>query len=157
MNIRLVLVLLFLGLNAYSQDRGKKENLFEMQKVKVIIDIDKNVFTNVYANMYVSKKPNALVVALFLPISYNQQKLKLDALFVSKKMKIKGEKMIRGKKVLFMKGTINKEGIDFIKEVYYLKYNKKTSIELTIMLDINADAKYKKMINEIVYSVIEKN
>ncbi|WP_405604813.1 hypothetical protein [Polaribacter sp. Asnod1-A03] len=56
-----------------------------------------------------------------------------------------------------LEGIIDKKGIDFKKRIYYIKYDKNTCIELTTMLAYSADEPFKKMIENIVYSVIENN
>ncbi|WP_158837468.1 hypothetical protein [Polaribacter sp. L3A8] len=156
-NIYLILVFLFLSFNNYCQVKEGADNLFELQKKKVAINISKNVFTSVYQNMYVSKKPDALVLAVIIPISYDAQKAKINGGTVVKEIPFKGEKMINNENVLCFTGTIIKKGIEFKKQVYYIKQHKNTCIELTTMLPLNADTKDKKMMINIVNSVVKKN
>jgi hypothetical protein len=156
-NSNLILVFLFLCFNSFCQVKEGTDNLFQLQKKKVSIDIDKAIFTSVYQNMYVSKKPDALVLAVIIPISYDEQKVKINGGTVVKEIPFKGEKMIHNENVLCFTGTIIKKGIEFKKQVYYIKQHKNTCIELTTMLPVNADTKDKKMLINIVNSVIEKN
>lgn len=156
-NISLVLVFLFLSFNSYSQENKGNYSLFELQKKKVAIDISNEIFTTVYPNMYVSQKPDALILAVFLPISYNAQKVKLSSASTTNGMEFKGEKTLNNKKVLLLSGTIIKKGIEFTKHKYYIKQQHNTCIELTTMLPVTADTKEKKMIQDVVNSVIEKN
>ena len=154
-NILFILVSLLLGFNTFSQKKENTIPLFELQKKKVNIDIDKSIFTSVHQNMYVSKNPDALILALFIPISYDKQKVKMNNKTIAEGMEFKGEITINNEKVLLLSGNIIKKGIDFTKQKYYIKYDKNTSIELTTMLAVNkAD---KKMLLEIVNSVVEKN
>ncbi|MCL7763905.1 hypothetical protein MPF19_10795 [Polaribacter sp. Z014] len=152
--IGIVLVVLFLSFNHYSQNTN---SLFELQKRKVEIDIDRSFFTNVTTNMYVSKNPDALIIALFLPISYKDQKAKINRKPIVKGLEFKGEKKLNNKNILLLSGTVIKKGTEFTKQKYYIKQDKNTCIELTTMLAVNADAKDKMMLTEIVNSVIEKN
>ena len=155
-NIYITLVLLFLSFNMYSQEKGASNALFNLQKKKVKIDLDKTIFTNVTTNMYVSQKPDVLILALFIPISYDKQKDKLKSKPI-KAMDFKGEIVQNNEKVLFLSGNVIKKGTTFIKQKYYIKYTKNTIIELTTMLAANADKNDKKMLLEIVNSVIGKN
>ncbi|WP_343329862.1 hypothetical protein [Polaribacter staleyi] len=156
-NIGLALLLLFFSFNIYSQDKKTKNALFELQKKKVSINIDKDIFTNVYQNMYVSKKPEALVLAVIIPISYDAQKDKINNKAINKGIPFKGEKKLNKENVLVFSGTIIKKGIEFAKHIYYIKQQQNTCIELTTMLAVNAPTKDKNMIKDIVNSVIEKN
>ncbi|PQJ73009.1 hypothetical protein [Polaribacter butkevichii] len=156
-NIGLALLLLFFSFNIYSQDKKTKNALFELQKKKVSINIDKDIFTNVYQNMYVSKKPEALVLAVIIPISYDAQKEKVNNKAIKKEIPFKGEKKLNKENVLVFSGTIIKKGIEFAKHIYYIKQQQNTCIELTTMLAVNAPTKDKNMIKAIVNSVIEKN
>lgn len=156
-NICLVLVVIFFSYNTYTQDSKGSDTLFNLQKKKVKIDINTAVFTNVYQNMYVSKKPEALIVALFIPISYKEQRAQLNGKTLAKGMSFKGEKSINDEKVLWLSGIVTKKGIEFTKQKFYIRYNKNLSIELTTMLPVKACKDDKKMIEEIVNSVIALN
>jgi len=156
-NILLLFVLSIFSYQIHSQDKVKKELLFELQNKKININIDKNVFKNVQKNMYVSQNPNALILGLFLPISYENQKVKINNISTSDNLKFVGEKTINKEKVLLKEGIINKKGIDYLKHVYYIKYDDNICIELTTMLPYKADDQSKKMIENIVYSVLENN
>ena len=155
--IGIALVVLFLSLNTCSQNRNTTNTLFELQKKKVEIDINKNLFSNVSTNMYVSQNPDALILALFIPISYDKQKEKITSKPLTKGMVFKGEKVLNNDKVLFVEGTVFKKGIEFAKRIYYIPQRKNICIELTTMLAVDASDAYKKMMVEIVNSVIEKN
>ncbi|MCG1037621.1 hypothetical protein [Polaribacter sargassicola] len=153
----LIFIIFILSYHIQSQDKGEKELLFKLQNKKVNININKDIFTNVTTNMYAAQEPKALIVALYLPISYKKQKTKLNKISNSSELKFIGEKTIKGEKILLKEGIISKKGINYLKQVYYLKYDKKTCIELTTMLVYSASKRSKKMIDDIVYSVIEKN
>ncbi|WP_341221665.1 hypothetical protein [Polaribacter atrinae] len=155
--ISLVLALLFLSFHSYSQDKPNNVRLFELQKKKVEIDISADVFTSVYHNMYVSKNPDALILGVFLPISYDNQKVKLSSAPKTTGMEFKGEITLNNEKVLWVSGTIIKKGIEFNKHKYYIKQEHNTCIELTTMLAVTADAKEQNMVMDIVNSVIDKN
>jgi len=65
--------------------------------------------------------------------------------------------MIASKKVFSIEGTINKDGIDFVNKNYCIQYNEKSTIMITTLLEVEADAEYKRMLEKIVQSVVEKN
>ena len=156
-NICISFIVLFISITMNAQEKAGPNRLFELQKKKVEIDINKDVFTSVTTNMYVSKKPQALIVGLFIPISYETKKTKINNNPAAERMEFNGEQMINGENVLLLTGTIIKKGIEFTKQKYYIKQDENTCIELTTMLAVNADAKDKMMLMKIVHSVIEKN
>ncbi len=150
-------MVLFISFTMNAQEKAASNRLFDLQKTKVEIDINKDVFTSVTTNMYVSQKPQALIVGLFIPISYENQKEKINSKPIAEGMEFKGEQMINSENVLLLTGTVLKKGIEFTKQKYYIKQDENTCIELTTMLAVNADAKDKMMLMKIVHSVIEKN
>ena len=155
-NICISFIVLFISFTINSQEKAGKNRLFELQKKKVEIDINKDVFTSVTTNMYVSQNPQALIVGLFLPISYETKKTKINNK-PDEGMEFKGEQKINSKNILLLSGTVIKKGIEYSKQKYYIKQDQNTCIELTTMLPVNADAKDKMMLMKIVHSVIEKN
>jgi len=156
-NCYIVLVFLFLSFSIHSQEATSNETLFNLQKKELNIDINKDIFTSVSRNMYVSKNPKILIVGLFLPISYKDQKVKLSSAAKTTTMEFKGEITLNNEKVLWASGTIIKKGIEFNKHKYYIKQEHNTCIELTTMFAVTTDIKEQKMVMDIVNSVIEKN
>jgi hypothetical protein len=156
-NICISFIVLFISFTINSQEKAGTNRLFELQKKKVEIDINKDIFTSVTTNMYVSQNPQALIVGLFIPISYENKKMKINSKPVAEGLEFKGEQMLNNKNILLLTGRVIKKGIEFTKQKYYIKQNQNTCIELTTMLPVNAVAKDKAMLMEIVHSVIEKN
>ncbi|MDN3620220.1 hypothetical protein QWY81_12210 [Polaribacter undariae] len=156
-NICISFIVLFISFAVNSQEKAASNRLFDLQKTKVEIDINNDVFTSVTTNMYVAQNPQALIVGLFIPISYENQKEKINSKPIAEGMEFKGEQMINSENVLLLTGTVLKKGIEFTKQKYYIKQDQNTCIELTTMLAVNADAKDKMMLMKIVHSVIENN
>ena len=153
----LVFVVLFLSSSIHSQHSGIGDDHFKQVEREIKIDIDETIFPKVNTNTFMSGKPKSLFLSALVENSYMNGKSKMLKFFYDKKFDKKEEKMIASKKVFSIEGTINKDGIDFVNKNYCNRYNEKSTIMITTLLEVEADAEYKRMLEKIVQSVVEKN
>ncbi|MFD2528662.1 MULTISPECIES: hypothetical protein [Polaribacter] len=153
-NLLLVTLLTLFSFNFYAQENNKKHSIFEIQKRKINIDIDTALFENFATNMYGSKNKDAVVIALYLPNSYEDQKLKIAS---KQNDKVWAEKSAYGKKVYTTNYEISKSDKRYVKSEYIISMQDSFCISLTTMLPVNALKTDKEMIKDIVKSVLKKN
>ncbi|WP_299061063.1 hypothetical protein [uncultured Polaribacter sp.] len=155
MKILLYVTLLTLcSLNFYAQENKKKHLIFEIQKRKINIDLDTAIFESFATNMYGSKNKDAIVIALYLPNSYEDQKLKIASV---QNDKIWAEKKAYGKTIYTTNYELIKSDKRFVKSEYIISMQDNLCISLTTMLPVNAPKKDKQMIVDIVKSVLKRN
>ena len=151
--IFLAFILLSLNMNIQSQHGDH----FKHTNKKIKLDIDESVFNNIDGNTYMSGTPKILFLSAFVVDSYENEKIKMLKFLKLKKFKKQGEVMMAGKRVFFIEGIIQKDGTDFINKNYCIKYNEKSVIMITTLLEVKADRKYVPMLEKIALSVAEKN
>lgn len=160
----ITLLFLVIGVTAYSQeavktkdDQKKASRAMELMSKKIDINIDSNLFTPVATNTYVSESPKSVVMAMYVPESYEMAKKKMDNNSTDKfKITSKGEKEINGVKVLYMFGTSEAEGVTLDNEIYCLKVDDETCMMFMGMIEKGADKKYAEAIHKAMNSVIKK-
>ncbi|WP_397362423.1 hypothetical protein [Olleya sp. R77988] len=165
------LLFLMLGVNLHAQETevevtegtetaesdDKVKRVMELMRKEIDMIVDEDVFKSVGNNTYVSEEPKAVLLAMYIPESYEVSRTKMnnppeDGFVVSDT----GEKEVNGVKVLFMEGTSNTQGVTMTNAIYCMEIDENTCMMVMGMLEENADQKYIDIINRSINSVIKK-
>ncbi|MEM5566815.1 hypothetical protein WNY78_16965 [Psychroserpens sp. AS72] len=169
----LILLVLILGLNLNAQEGTPKEEVaegevtnaeqekfarvMELMSKKIEMEVDTSLFMEVSTNTYVSESPRAVVMAMMVPDTYENSKLKMNKDAGDKfKISEKGETEINGVTALYMKGTSEAEGVTLNNMIYCIEVDAETCLMFVGMVEQNADAKFTEAVTKSMNSVIKK-
>lgn len=160
------LILLFaLGLMTFTiqaqdtktSDENKMAQYMELMSKKIDMEVDTSLFIEATPNTYVSESPKAVIMAMYVPESYENSRQKMnenvDAAF---QVSDKGETEINGVKVLFMKGTSSADGSTMDSVIYCMEVEDELCMMFLGLTEQGIDNKYNEAVNKAMNSVIKK-
>lgn len=151
---------LFIGLfvNAQETDTDKQTRAMELMSKKVDITVDEELFKAVTPNAYVSESPQAVVMGMYVPETFENAKKKLLENTEDQKFEVTdhGEKEINGVKVLYMYGKSTAQEVTLENKVYCYEIDKDTCLMLIGICEVGADKKYSDAVNTALNSAIKK-
>ncbi len=160
------LILLFaIGLMTFSvqaqdtktSDENKMAQYMELMSKKIDMEVDTALFIEATPNTYVSESPKAVIMAMYVPESYENSRQKMnenvDPAF---QVSDKGETEINGVKVLFMKGTSSADGATMDSVIYCMEVEDELCMMFLGLTEQGIDNKYNEAVNKAVNSVIKK-
>lgn len=130
------IVLFLLTVKLFGQTDTTEMDFNEMTKMlntKISMDVDTLLYTNSQGNFYISENPQAMIMGMVIPQSYESAKGKLAADVKKKSVIIKdsGEFEVNGKKILFKIGEMKERGEEMIIELYAVQASKEQTILIT--------------------------
>ncbi|MBO6607590.1 MAG: hypothetical protein JJ905_05850 [Psychroserpens sp.] len=138
-------------------DEDKMAQYMELMSKKIEMEVDTALFIEATPNTYVSESPKAVIMAMYVPESYENSKKKMnenaDPAF---QVSDKGETEINGVKVLFMKGTSSAEGVTMESEIYCMEIEDELCMMFLGLTEQGIDAKYVDAVTKAMHSVIKK-
>jgi hypothetical protein len=138
-------------------DQEGMTRIIELMGQKIEMYVDLTLFTPMAPNFYVSENSKGVIMAMMVPDSYENSKIKMDK-DIDEQFTVteKGETEINGVKTLFMKGTSEAEGSVLDNMIYCVKVDDNTCLMIVGMIDQLTDAKYIESIMKTVNSLIKK-
>jgi|ERR1019366_258565 hypothetical protein len=105
----------------------------KMLNTKISMEVDSQLYKNSQGNFYISEKPQAMIMAMVIPQSYEKAKEKLSEDVKKKNVVIKnaGEFEVNGKKIGFKTGEMKENGENMIIELYVVEATKENTIFIT--------------------------
>lgn len=161
-NLIYILCLSLISLTAYSQEVGEDKvtnqaRMKELMSKKVDITVDNDIFINVTPNTYVSETPKGVIMAMYIPESYEASKKRMTEEMTEKfRVTDKGEKTINGIKVLYLYGTSNTDGIILNNKIYCMEVDDETCLMVLGMMDESAEKKQHDSVDKILKTAIKK-
>ncbi len=138
-------------------EADKQKRAMELMSIKVDMKVDTELFMEVTPNTYVSESPKAVIMAMIVPETYENAKDKLESNLPPEfKVADKGEKMMNGVNVVYLKGTSEAQGVTINSTVYCLKRDADTCIMFMGMSEVGAPQNYVDAINASANSVVKK-
>ncbi len=77
----IIAIFLFSGIAYCQTDSTQVDPLNEMTKIfgtKILMEVDSQLYNNIQGNFYISDKPQAMIMAMVLPQSYEKAKEQLS-------------------------------------------------------------------------------
>ncbi len=138
-------------------DQEKMTRMMELMSKKIPMEVDTNLFIEATPNTYVSENPKAVIMAMYVPESYETSRQKMnenvDAAFQVSDM---GETEVNGVKVLFMKGSSAADGITMDTVMYCMEVEDELCMMFLGLTEQDIDTKYNEAITKAMNSVIKK-
>lgn len=121
---------------------------------KISMDIDKTIFTQNEANTYFTEDQKSGIVGMVVPQSYSKMKAKLDEGKKKEGMEVvdKGELIMNGQKVLFMKSLTKKEGQEFTILIYGKENDADSCIMITSFFEKSKENQFKPLAEKAISS-----
>ena len=121
---------------------------------KISMDIDKTIFTQNEANTYFTEDQKVGIVGMVVPQAYTKMKAKLDEGNKKEGMEVvdKGELIIDGQKVLFMKSLTKNEDQEFIIMIYSKENNADSCIMITSFFEKSKENQFKPLVEKAISS-----
>ncbi|MBL7886943.1 MAG: hypothetical protein JNJ52_09360 [Flavobacterium sp.] len=121
---------------------------------KISMDIDKTIFTQNEANTYFTEDQKVGIVGMVVPQAYAKMKAKLDEGNKKEGMEVvdKGELIIDGQKVLFMKSLTKNEEQEFIIMIYSKENNADSCIMITSFFEKSKENQFKPLVEKAISS-----
>lgn len=140
-----------------NDDQAKMAKYMELMSKKIDMIVDTNLFMEASPNTYVSESPKAVIMAMYVPESYENSRKKMDEnVDTAFQVSDKGETEINGVKVLFMKGTSSADGTTMDSEIYCMEIEDEVCMMFLGLTEQGIDAKYNEAITKAMNSVIKK-
>lgn len=138
-------------------DQDKMTKYIELMSKKIDMVVDTSLFIEATPNTYVSENPKAVIMAMYVPESYEDTKKKMDDnVDTAFQVSDKGETEINGVKVLFMKGTSSADGTVMESEMYCMEIEDELCMMFLGLTEQGIDGKYNEAITKAMNSVIKK-
>lgn len=159
----LVLGLLFLSFYGFGQndtisEKDEEKLLNAMSKMfnsEFDIEIDASVYSVNQGNSYFTEDEKSAIIAMLVPASF--EKMKADMNKDKKKEGLKtlekGELVMNGKRVLFVKQLLEKEGEEYIIYIYCKEHNEESSLTMTSFFENAKESVYKPHIDKAIASL----
>lgn len=127
---------LLLSVITYGQSDTTEMDFNAMTKMlntKIIMEVDTLLYTNSQGNFYISENPQAMIMGIVIPESYEKAKEKLTDDVKKKNVIIKdsGEFVVNGKKIVFKIGEMDERGEKMLIELYAVEATKDHTIIIT--------------------------
>lgn len=122
-------------------EKKLEESLKMLFAAQIEMTIDSNVFPVNEANSYFAEDQKAGIIAMVAPKSFDKMKLDMEK---EKKGTIdKGEMVLDGQKVLFIKSIKEKDGEEFVVMVYCKENDPESSLMLTSFFEKDKESTMK--------------
>ena len=131
------LALFLLSVSTYGQtdsmNGGLENEMTKMLTTKIYMEVDSQLYSSIQGNFYISEKPQAMIMAMVIPQSYEKAKQKISEDVKKKNVLIKdsGEFVINGKKIVFKIGEMVERGEKMIIELYAVEATAESTILIT--------------------------
>jgi hypothetical protein len=130
--------LFLLAIAGYSQtdstETDFEKEMSKMLTTKIKMEVDSQLYATRQGNFYISEKPQAMIMAVLLPSTFDAAKERLsDEYFKKKKIVVKdaGEFVSNGKKIIFKIGEMKEKGQKMVFELYAVEATEKSTILIT--------------------------
>ncbi len=132
----LLSVIVLIGRTYGQTDSTGADMVKEMEKMfgaKITMEVDTTLYNNRQGNFYISENPQAMLMAVVIPDSYENSKLKLSEAVQKKEVTVKdlGEMESNGKKIIYKIGEMKENGQDMIIELYAVEATTEKTILIT--------------------------
>ncbi|WP_055435025.1 hypothetical protein [Lacinutrix algicola] len=137
------------------EDEKLEQALSLMYKSDIDMEIDEKVYSIVQGNSYLTEDQKSAIIGMVVPSSYADMKKDLENQKAKAGMTIldKGEVTHEdGKKILFTKSSLEREGEVYIMFIYCKENDEESSIMITSYFEKNKENKYLDLIQKAAFS-----
>lgn len=162
---KLILIALCFCAFSYAQDdsltvadEAKLENALSMMyKSNIEMDIDKEVYVESQGNSHFTADQKSAIIGMVVPSSYQKMKKDMDRQETKEGLTFldKGELVnADGKKILFMKSSLERDGEVYIMLIYCKENTEESSIMITSYFEEDKEEAYSDLIKKAAFSAI---
>ncbi len=157
-----LIVALSIGVAGFGQDDGvSKADEDKMEKGVLMLsdsviemDVDEDVYSITQGNSYFTSDQKSAIIGMVVPSSYKKMKEDMGNQEAREGVEIidRGELIENGKKVLYMKHKLEREGEVYIMLIYCKENNEESSIVITSYFEVDKEDEYIGVIKKAIFS-----